>query len=202
VKRLALAGLRSRAGTPDQPGKFALRIVRFAKDSLLEGAGFEPSVPLYGELGALGRVRRDPRRTEWKPIVKLGTPDRSRRRARRAICGTPGDGQSRARDRLRRLRASGGVSVRFKVYTSPKSMDSAMARWANASSHGSIVDPQRVLCRRLPRPRTRRMPPSPSRQSAATARAVVVPSPTPRRMTRSGRNAEGPEVMRKTDHGP
>jgi hypothetical protein len=27
-----------------------------------EGAGFEPSVPLYGELGALGRVRRDPRR--------------------------------------------------------------------------------------------------------------------------------------------
>ena len=33
-------------------------------------------------------------------IVKPGTPDRSRRRARRAICGTPGDGQSRARDRL------------------------------------------------------------------------------------------------------
>ena len=31
-------------------------------DWLLEGAGFEPSVPLYGELGALGRVRRDPRR--------------------------------------------------------------------------------------------------------------------------------------------
>src|ERR1700676_4708305 len=36
--------------------------VRFALDSLLEGGGFEPSVPLYGELGALGRVRRDPRR--------------------------------------------------------------------------------------------------------------------------------------------
>jgi hypothetical protein len=43
--------------------------VRFAPDSALEGAdsalegdGFEPSVPLYGELGALGRVRRDPRR--------------------------------------------------------------------------------------------------------------------------------------------
>src|SRR6202048_1049499 len=30
--------------------------------SPLEEAGFEPSVPLYGELGALGRVRRDPRR--------------------------------------------------------------------------------------------------------------------------------------------
>jgi hypothetical protein len=28
----------------------------------VEGGGFEPSVPLYGELGALGRVRRDPRR--------------------------------------------------------------------------------------------------------------------------------------------
>src|SRR6266853_109693 len=35
---------------------------RFATDSPLEGGGFEPSVPLYGELGALGRVRRDPRR--------------------------------------------------------------------------------------------------------------------------------------------
>src|ERR1700694_3672643 len=30
--------------------------------SPLEGGGFEPSVPLYGELGALGRVRRAPRR--------------------------------------------------------------------------------------------------------------------------------------------
>ena len=48
-----------------------------------------------------------------EPVVKPGTPDRSRRRARRAICGTPGDGQSRARDRLRRLRASSGVSVRL-----------------------------------------------------------------------------------------
>jgi hypothetical protein len=28
--------------------------VRFATDSPLEGAGFEPSVPLYGELGASG----------------------------------------------------------------------------------------------------------------------------------------------------
>jgi len=45
---------------------------------------FEPSVPLYGELGALG-ARRDPRRHR-----EPGTPDRSRRRARRAICGTPG----------------------------------------------------------------------------------------------------------------
>ena len=74
----------------------------------LEGAGFEPSVPLYGELGALGRVRRT-----RAAIVKPGTPDRSRRRARRAICGTPGDGQSRALDRLRRLRAFSGVSVRL-----------------------------------------------------------------------------------------
>src|SRR5712671_647252 len=49
--------------------------------SLLEETGFEPSVPLYGQLGALGRVR-------WTraAIVKPGTPDRSRRRARRAIC--------------------------------------------------------------------------------------------------------------------
>src|ERR1700738_2847708 len=54
-------------------------------DSPLEGAGFEPSVPLYGELGALGRVRRT-----RAAIVKPGTPDRSRRRARRPICGTPG----------------------------------------------------------------------------------------------------------------
>jgi hypothetical protein len=35
----------------------------------------------------------DPRRHR-----EAGTPDRSRRRARRPICGTPGDGQSRARD--------------------------------------------------------------------------------------------------------
>src|SRR5216683_2564051 len=73
--------------------------------------GFEPSVRLYGELGALGRVRRT-----RAAIVKPGTPDRSRRRARRAICGTPGapsHGKSRARDRLRRLQASGSVSVRL-----------------------------------------------------------------------------------------
>jgi hypothetical protein len=82
--------------------------VRFAPDSPLEETGFEPSVPLYGELGALGRVRRT-----RAAIVKPGTPDRSRQRARRAICGTPGDGQSRALDRLRRLRASSGVSVRL-----------------------------------------------------------------------------------------
>jgi hypothetical protein len=30
----------------------------FVDDSLLEETGFEPSVPLYGQLGALGRVRR------------------------------------------------------------------------------------------------------------------------------------------------
>ena len=51
-----------------------------------EQAGYpdKPSVPLYGELGALGAVRREPRR---------------RGEARRAICGTPGarsHGQSRA----------------------------------------------------------------------------------------------------------
>jgi hypothetical protein len=51
--------------------------VRFAPDSPFEGDGFEPSVPLYGELGALGRVRRT-----RAAIVKPGTPDRARRRAR------------------------------------------------------------------------------------------------------------------------
>jgi hypothetical protein len=35
-------------------------VFRFARDSPLEGDGFEPSVPVYGELGALGRVRREP----------------------------------------------------------------------------------------------------------------------------------------------
>src|ERR1700738_4377304 len=58
--------------------------------SLLEGGGFDPSVPLYGELG-VGACD-----ATHAAIVKPGTPDRSRRRARRAICGTPGDGQSRA----------------------------------------------------------------------------------------------------------
>ena len=57
---------------------------RFAPDSPLEGGGFEPSVPLYGELGALARATRD-----HAAMVKPGTPDRSRRRTRRAICGTP-----------------------------------------------------------------------------------------------------------------
>jgi len=32
--------------------------IEFATDSSLEETGFEPSVPLYGQLGALGRVRR------------------------------------------------------------------------------------------------------------------------------------------------
>jgi hypothetical protein len=48
--------------------------VRFAPDSPVEGAGFEPSVPLHGELGALGRVRRDPRRhreAPERPIVRV-----------------------------------------------------------------------------------------------------------------------------------
>jgi hypothetical protein len=72
--------------------------------------GFEPSVPLYGELGAPGRARR--------AIVKVRNADRPRRRVRRAICGVPGclsHGQNRPRDRdrLPRFRASGGVSVQL-----------------------------------------------------------------------------------------
>src|ERR1700682_389776 len=43
--------------------------------SPLEGGGFEPSVPLYGELGA------DACDATHAAIVKAGTPDRSRRRA-------------------------------------------------------------------------------------------------------------------------
>jgi hypothetical protein len=85
--------------------EFALK-VRFAPDSLVEGAGFEPSVPLYG--GA--RCTRARATRPAPPSGSLGTPDCSRRRA---ICGTPRDRQRRVRDRLRRLRASGGVSVRL-----------------------------------------------------------------------------------------
>src|ERR1700676_2266823 len=51
--------------------------VRFALDSLLEGGGFEPSVPLYGELGALGRVRRDPRRHRESRNPRSFAPTRS-----------------------------------------------------------------------------------------------------------------------------
>jgi hypothetical protein len=72
--------------------------------SPLEGGGFEPSVPLCGELDALASVRRGPHAA----IVKPGTPARSRRRARRAICGMPGapsHGQTGARYRLGRLRS-------------------------------------------------------------------------------------------------
>jgi hypothetical protein len=54
-------------------------------DSPLEGAGFEPSVPLYGELGTSGACD-----ATHAAIVKPETSDRSRRRVRRAICGTPG----------------------------------------------------------------------------------------------------------------
>src|SRR5260370_37698478 len=78
-------------------------------DWLLEGGGFEPSVPLYGELGA------DACDATHAAIVKPGTPDRSRRRARRAICGTPGDGQSRARDRLRDFGARGTPLFTFSA---------------------------------------------------------------------------------------
>jgi hypothetical protein len=51
--------------------------VRFATVSPLEGAGFEPSVPLYGELGALGRVRRDPRRHREARNARLFASTRS-----------------------------------------------------------------------------------------------------------------------------
>src|ERR1700730_1060758 len=44
-----------------------------------------PRSPGYGELGALARATRD-----HAAMVKPGAPDRSRRRTRRAICGTPG----------------------------------------------------------------------------------------------------------------
>src|SRR3984893_5437211 len=74
--------------------------------SPVEGAGFELSVPLYGELGAFGRVRRDPRRHREAQNGRSFRVDALGER-----CGTPGDGQSRTRDRLRRLRASGGVPV-------------------------------------------------------------------------------------------
>ena len=56
----------------------------FAHDSLLEGDGFEPLVPFYGELRISGACD-----ATHAAIVKPGTPGRSRRRARRAICGTP-----------------------------------------------------------------------------------------------------------------
>src|ERR1700682_2744758 len=45
--------------------------------SLVEGGGFEPSVPLYGELGALGRVRRDPRRHREARNARLFASTRS-----------------------------------------------------------------------------------------------------------------------------
>ena len=81
-----------RAGGPSAPvaggnliGKAAFAQIEFAADSPLEGTGFEPSVPLYGQLGTSGACD-----ATHAAIVKLETSDRSRRRARRAICGTPG----------------------------------------------------------------------------------------------------------------
>jgi len=67
--------------------------VRFAIDSPVEGGGFEPSVPLYGELGA-GAC--DATRAA---IVKPGTPDRASTRSASDLRHA-WDGQSRARDRL------------------------------------------------------------------------------------------------------
>jgi hypothetical protein len=43
-----------------RPCQFEAPLIEFATDSSLEGDGFEPSVRVYGELGALGRVRREP----------------------------------------------------------------------------------------------------------------------------------------------
>ena len=102
-----------------------------ALDSPLEGGGFEPSVPLYGELGA------DACDATHAAIVKPGTPDRSRRRARRAICGTPGDGQSRARDRLgdfEHLAASlFAFSARFEICRDDRIVGRAKAQIADES---------------------------------------------------------------------
>ena len=71
-------------------------------DSPREGAGFEPSVPLYGQLGTSGACD-----ATHAAIVKLETSDRSRRRARRAICGTPGAPSARF------PRDSGALDAKF-----------------------------------------------------------------------------------------
>ena len=55
--------------------------VRFAADSSLEGEGFEPAVP-----PTMSSVHSGACDATHAAIVKRGTPDRSRRRARRAIC--------------------------------------------------------------------------------------------------------------------
>jgi hypothetical protein len=67
------------------PARRPVRQNEVFPESPLEGDRFEPSVPCYGELGASGAFD-----ATHAAIVKPGTPDRSRRRARRAICGTPG----------------------------------------------------------------------------------------------------------------
>ena len=64
----------TRTSSPNKLLSVALS-VRFATDSALEGGGFEPSVPLYGELGA-GAC--DATRAA---IVKPGTPDRASTRS-------------------------------------------------------------------------------------------------------------------------
>jgi hypothetical protein len=51
--------------------------VRFAADSALEEGGFEPSVPLY-----VSSVHSGACDATHAAIVKPGTPDRARRRAR------------------------------------------------------------------------------------------------------------------------
>ena len=83
-------------------GKAAFAQIEFAADSPLEGTGFEPSVPLYGQLGTSGACD-----ATHAAIVKLETSDRSRRRARRAICGTPGAPSARF------PRDSGALDAKF-----------------------------------------------------------------------------------------
>src|SRR5258707_11136458 len=61
-----------------------VRKVRFARDSPLEGGGFEPSVP---------RLRWSSVQLSWRRATRPMPPrnaDRSRRRVRRAISAMPG----------------------------------------------------------------------------------------------------------------
>jgi hypothetical protein len=80
-----------------------------ARGSRVGGRDSNPRSP-----STVSSVHPGARGTTHGAIVKVRNADRSRRRARRAICGVPGrlsHGQSRprARDRLPRFRASGGV---------------------------------------------------------------------------------------------
>src|ERR1700730_17586692 len=82
--------------------------LRFATDSPLEGGAFEPSVPLYGELGALGGVRREPRRHREARNARSFASTRSASDLRHAWGRTKPGSRS-----ARRLRASGSLIVRL-----------------------------------------------------------------------------------------